>query len=260
VRSLADKVLLGRLAAAPSIMGICETDLAPLAAGQPGSGTVAVHVWNGADFVASDPAMAFTGYNASTSKIKAGTLVQFVASGGLWIVASAGAADTTAVVRVYSADADAETCLWPGKLVAPGEGIEDACANPFEDQEDCWLLALNSTGGSWAADKMTLTVDEHYVGKHVFSIEDVPVYAIRVAPRSVRIFRATLSGTLARSDTTGNVANVESLTADAPPEIETVSNPLQLAGLNGDDCFFVEDASGTSPVYYFLNIEHHDCP
>jgi hypothetical protein len=260
VRSAASKILFGALARPRSVMGVCQSDLAPLTAGVPGSGTIAVYAWNGTTFVAAAPAMQFVGFNTSSEKIEAGTLLLFVESEGLWIAAQAGGADTTAVVRVYGGDADEQTCLWPGKIVAPGNDLEDACSYPFGDQEDCWLLVLNSSGGSWSTEKLSLTFDEHYVGKYVFSIDDVPVYAIRFEAKAAGIFRATLSGTLASADASGTVANVESLSGDEPPDIETVSNLLHLAGLNGDDCLIVEDTSGEEAEYYFLNIEHHECP
>jgi hypothetical protein len=67
----------------------------------PGSDTVTVWIWDGSDFVVSDPPMTFEGVNTSLVPIEANKLVRYVESGGLWI------ADSSENF-VYLADANAD--------------------------------------------------------------------------------------------------------------------------------------------------------
>jgi hypothetical protein len=170
VKSAAGKILYGVAAAPTAVVGRCANEVEAIDDGEPGSGTFVVYVWDGSDFVASDPAMEFTGYNASAAPIPPDALVPFVAVDGLWVAAA-----------------------------APGSG-------------------------------------------------------------GVRLFRAQLDGALASADTSTAVHNIGSLTGATAPEITSASNPFALAGLDGDECLLVEDASSATPTYFIAQVEHHECP
>jgi hypothetical protein len=89
IKNAASRILCGTLGPVGSVVGACAIDLPPLAAGVPGAGTITVYVWNGSALVPAAPATTFTGHNASTSSIPAGTVLQFVESDGLWLAVSA---------------------------------------------------------------------------------------------------------------------------------------------------------------------------
>lgn len=261
LRDAANQILTGRLHAPQSIVGTPATDVAAAAGGVPGSGSMVVMAWNGAAFVVATPAMVFVGYNAASAPLRAGTLAQFVEADGLWVTGGGAADPTTAIVVVDAGAANEANCLWPGKVASVSGTPADACANPFTPGADCWLLVLNGDGGSWAGAALTLTVGEHYLGRKVFEIEGLGVYAIRhdAGVGGVRMFKGHLSATLLRGDSSGSVSGLVALDGGDVPAISTASNPLHLAGLNGDDCYVVENLSGEEPAYEFLNIEHHDC-
>ncbi|MEX2113321.1 MAG: hypothetical protein WD845_09055 [Pirellulales bacterium] len=168
--------------------------------------------------------------------------------------------DKTEIVSVYGADADGSTCLWPGKVMAVDGAPISACSTPFEVSDDCWLLVLNSDGGSWQSDKLTLKVGDHYIGRKVFSIgtePSLPVYAIRHSPKPATVlYKGQLAGTLLHASATISVDNLESMSElPAPSGSVTANNSLKWAGTDGETCFVVENNSVSPPTYELMSVE-----
>ena len=86
--------------------------------------------------------------------------------------------DDGAIVTVRGASATSD-CMWIGALAVPNAGATAYCSDQFPDGDTIWLVVLNSDVGSTSADKVSLTVGEHYLARKVGSIAGVDVYAIR---------------------------------------------------------------------------------
>ncbi len=89
VRDPSAKILSAKFTPATSVIAASVTDLPAVAAGVPGSATLALQVWNGTTLVPASPPMYITGRNASTVAIKPGEFAQFTETDGQWLVASA---------------------------------------------------------------------------------------------------------------------------------------------------------------------------
>jgi hypothetical protein len=169
----------------------------------------------------------------------------------------------TAVVSVYAPDADEGNCLWPGKVMlidSEGGPPTAACSTPFVPGDDCWLLVINSDGGSWQSPKLKLKVGEHYIGRKVFSIgvdPAVPVYAIRHTPKPATVlYRGQLSGTLLHGSATCSVGSLQSYSEQpAPLGTITANNIRKFAGAGGQTCVVIENNSVTPPTYDLLAVE-----
>jgi hypothetical protein len=169
------------------------------------------------------------------------------------------AIDPGAIVRVNAATANPSTCLWSGKVVAVSGMPSGACTNPFAIAADCHLLVLNSNGGSWdaAEDKVTLAVGDHYIGRYVFDVGGLPVYAIRHTPKPATVlYKGTLAGTLLHASATCSVDNLQSYSElPAPSGAITANNIRKFAGTTGDTCVVIENNSVTPPTYDLLAVQ-----
>ncbi len=88
VRDAANHILHGRIAPLAEVLGAPAAELSPMANGEPGSGAVAVYVWDGDQLAPAEPAMTLVGHNISTTPIKAGMLTQFTRANGIWVAAA----------------------------------------------------------------------------------------------------------------------------------------------------------------------------
>ncbi len=99
VRSDVNRILQARVAPIRGVVGKCGSGLPEAEAGTPGSGSVAVYVWDGSSLVAADPSMSFTGYNLSNTAIETGSMLPFVAADGLWIAAGSSSGGGTKLLK-----------------------------------------------------------------------------------------------------------------------------------------------------------------
>lgn len=175
-----------------------------------------------------------------------------------WYLTAAGTGqDKTAIVTVYGPTPQEATCLWPGKIAVPNESATAYCSDQFPNGGDCWLVVLNSEGGSTSATKASLSVGEHYLGREVGSIADVPVYAIRIfSERGSRRFRASLGGTLLSATATLSVTTTAALDGGDHPGAVTAENYQHLSAANGSPCLIEEDWSIGSPGYLIYQVNH----
>ena len=211
-------------------MGVCASDLPALTGGVPGSGTIAAYVWDGTNFVPADPAMQFTGYNASTASIRAGTLVQFSESNGLWVVASA-----TEWPSIWHATAVDD--------IAPGASGTVVLSDASQIEATNWSDGVDIS----TSDKI-----------HVYQDSiDSTYYAIRVPPPQPRRFKGTLYENLAYNAATAKVTALAALDGGSTPAAPlTVQNLFDLAGETNDDVLVTEDLSGAGTDYLLEQIKH----
>ena len=97
--------------------------------------------------------------------------------GQFYLIHSGQHAEAIAVVSVDGTEPEAN-CLWLGKVMEASGSPAGGCTNPLAESADCYLLVLNHDGDP-RTDKLTLKVGDCYVGRKVFEIEGVPVYANR---------------------------------------------------------------------------------
>lgn len=105
----------------------------------------------------------------------------------LWYII--GGAPKQVIVKAYSAQANPDTCLWPGKIAKLHGDPTAFCSDQFDTTDDCLLLILNQDVGSIAptAKKTKLRFGDQFQGTFVCMIGDpkVPVYAIRVSTQQI---------------------------------------------------------------------------
>ncbi len=184
---------------------------------------------------------------------------QDLTDGQFYLIHSGQRAENIAVVSVHGTD-PAANCLWPGKVMDASGSPAGGCTNPLSATADCYLLVLNHDGGSWRANKLTLKFGDCYVGRKVFEIEGVPVYAIRHAPKPATvIYRGQISGTLLRGDGVAHVDNLHSF-SECPGPSGTIdaANLHHWCGTSGEACYVIEDNSTLTPTYELLSVEWNE--
>jgi len=172
------------------------------------------------------------------SEVENGTKVQiwYEPHGEKWYVAS-GSGSGGAIVSVESSSFGETTCLLPGKVQSIEGTFTAACSSPFTPGEDCWLLVLNSDGGSMGFPKKPLNVGELYQGTLVTTLSGVSVYAIRDGGTSaakawhalaVDAVDAGDSGTFSRVDASEVVAENWTNDSDMAPydKVVIIQDPI----------------------------------
>jgi hypothetical protein len=170
-------------------------------------------------------------------------------------------ADLGAIVKATSTTANPSTCLWSGQIVTVSGTPSGACTNPFVTAANCYLLVLNSNGGSWdsSENKVTLTVGDHYIGRYLFSVAGLPVYAIRHTGNSgTELFYAELSATLSQADSTASLTSVISFIDDQDHGFTTAQNIYGLAAANGSSVLCARYVTPDPDQLILIQVRHNE--
>jgi hypothetical protein len=176
---------------------------------------------------------------------------------GTWYLVGAGSDDTPdnmAIVNIYTPTADSEG-LWAGKVAVPNV-TNDFSTDQFPSTGgDCWIVVLNTVGGSIDTNPATLKVGEHYIGRHFGDYDNgddtfTPIYAVRIEDE---LYRATCPSPGVAANASINITLLDGRIVSclnwSASAIQTADKIHIYHDLEDDTWVIIGPASQQNPVY-----------